>query len=1062
MNNELKSRVELWLSTLKCSLYKPVQEISFVFLEVENSWIDGKGLIFPEGKITKEQTQKLGFRPIQPGDVWGKEWSYGWFFSEIHLGDWAAGKRVVMDLNLGGEATVFVNGEVFGTRRDDWIWEPHHFICDNYLTTCASGGEVFDLTAECYGGHEKPDCAGEAATGPYVEKKRWKRPVSENGRRVCGTSTVGIWREELYHLYLEAQALYDIWRNSDPDSLQAAELEEALKKFVLSFDFELDEEEMELSAIHTRKLLRKYLNCKNGSTTPYFHMIGHAHIDLAWLWPLEETKRKCARTMAAQIRHMDEYPEYKMIISQPFLLELIENYYPGLYRKMEEKIQDGQLIPEGGMWVESDTNLPSGESLIRQFLYGKSYFKEKFGIDSQILWLPDVFGYSASLPQIMQGCGIQYFTTHKIFWTYNGGEPFPYHYFYWKGLDGTRIPSFIHVEYSSATDADTIIKRWKNRAQKNGLKRFLQPFGYGDGGGGASRDHIENCRLFADMEGVPKMVFDDPAHFFRCIASDGTYENEYVGELYYQAHRGTYTSQARTKRGNRKAEFALRETEFWNSIAWLNGKTYPKTELECIWKSLLLNQFHDILPGSSIHKVYEKAEKELKKVCEDCYRLLDAAIAEPNGKKEKITLFNSLSWEREALIQLPEGWSAAIAEGQYLPIQKTKNGSSTVVRIPACGQISLTREEKKVVQENGAYKDDVQEVQAVRAEVFSDGGACMENRRMRVIFNSRGEIEKITDKMTGKDWAAGICNELCLYQDIPGHFEAWDIDRLAFEKKQVLTDTAVISKAAEGHLFAALRIERRINCSTLVQWAILKENETMISFRTKVNWQETHKLLKVVFRPRVETQELISEIQYGYVRRPNHDSRSYDQDRYEVCEHKWSALAETGKGFAILNDSKYGISCRKNCMELSLLKSSTFPDEAAEQGEQDFTYAFYFWNSAFEKSGLIQKGYELNTAPVLASGEQSTFSWIEVENDNIILDTLKVSEDGEGIILRFYESVGSETKAEIRLSEQMQSRLNGKAYLTSMTEDKKKKIVIDNGRLFLDFAPFQVQTIKLV
>lgn len=1034
MTNELKSRIELWLTTLKKLLYQPIENINFIFFTTSEH-------------LTLEQVRKESFREIRPGDRWGHEWEYGWFRADIKLGSWASGQRIVMDLNLGGEAILFVNGAVFGARRDDWIIQEHHFICDNYLNICADGTESYELFAECYGGHSMPEAMGESVSGPFLNGKRWERPKPDDLRRVCGISTVGIWREEMYHLYLEAQAIYDIWKKADKDSLRAAELERGLRRFVLCLDFEQPVEELMESVKCARKELLPYLQCKNGATAPRFHAIGHAHIDLAWLWPLEETERKCARTMGAQIRHMEEYPQYKMILSQPFLYELIETHYPELYREILKKIESGQLIPEGGMWVEADTNLPCGESLIRQFLYGKEYFRNKLNVESSLLWLPDVFGYSAALPQIMKGCGITHFTTHKIFWTYNGGEPFPYHYFQWKGLDGSKIPVFIHVEYSSAADAGTLIERWNNRAQKNGLCRFMQPVGYGDGGGGASREHIENILLFADMEGVPRTEFDDPNHFFEAIAADGYEENEYVGELYYQAHRGTYTTQARTKRGNRKGEFALREAEFWNGISILEGKARGEKDFKKIWKILLLNQFHDILPGSAIHKVYERAEKELEKaVCEGGKLLrnaLDALVEKGTG----VTYFNSLSWERREIVRLPAGWEGALGEdGALVPTQRTEKGVEAVIHIPPCGRVSL----------RPGHMDKMEKDSIVKAELMEGGGAVLENEVIRVSFDLKGRIFEIFDKERKRNWAKGLCNEFCMYQDIPGHFEAWDIDSLYREKRLDLSDNAVITVRERGRLFGEIKITRKLGRSEMKQYIRLKKNEYIVTFHTIIDWKECHKLLKVAFRPDIKTDELVSEIQYGYIKRPNHCSRNFDRDRFEVCNHKWSALTEAGKGFAVLNDCKYGISASDNTMELTLLKSSTYPDEIADTGHQEFTYGFFLWNTPFSESAVVKKAYELNTKVSGSWGVEENCSWFRIMHDNVVLDVIKEAENGEGIILRFYESMGKETETYLMFS------YTGRIIVTNMLEENKEDCGVQKEKVLLHFTPFEVKTVRFI
>lgn len=1050
MTNEWNSRISMWMEMLKKTFYQPVEGISFC--------------CFTTGEqLNLEEVYKQEFQPAEEGICWGKEWEYTWFKAVLKTGKWAEGKRIVMDLNLGGEATLFVNGECFGCRRDDWILEQHHFICDNVLTQCAEGNEMYEVLAECYGGQERPHTEGECASGPFFRNKKWKRSGEGYCKKVLGESTFGIWREEAYHLYLEVKALDDVRKNLDPGDLRACEIEDALQEFTKIVDFEAEEEKYLETVKKCRDWIRPYLVCSNGSTMPVMHAIGHAHIDLEWLWPLEETKRKCARTMAAQIRHMDAYPEYKMILSQPYLYELIKKHYPALYKKMLHKVQNGQLIPEGGMWVEADTNLPSGESLIRQFLYGKKFFREEFHVESRLLWLPDVFGYSGALPQIMKGCGITYFSTHKIFWTYNGGDPFPYHYFDWKGIDGTKIPTFIHVEYSSPTDGDTIINRWKSRAQKTKLKRFLMPFGYGDGGGGATRDHIENCRIFADMEGVPKVKFDHPNRFFEVIHEDYPGREEYSGELYYQAHRGTYTSQAKTKQGNRKCEFALREAEIWNGIAAIYElQTHPSNLLEENWKKLLLNQFHDILPGSSIHRVYERAEKDYQEISEICRDLTRKAAVVLAGTGTDTVVFNSLSWERKSLIPIPSQWEQVCdGEGKELTIQRNGDRAVCELTIPSIGTniIRRMKNEKKIT-----------ELKHVMVQAETDPEIFLENKFLRILFNSHGEIVRILDKETESEWTRGMCNQLLMYQDIPGHFEAWDVDSMYREVPVALESKAEFQIVEKGPLFAQIQFKRQLHDSFIIQDIRLTHDSRRIDFFTKIDWKEAHKLLKAAFPVNIVTDEMISEIQYGFIKRPNHKSRIYDKDRFEVCNHKWSAMAEANRGCAILNDAKYGISNNGSCMELTLLKAPTFPDETADLGMQEFCYSFTCWNDSFLNAGFIREAFEQNVSPVVIGGNGEKVSYFSVDSPYIMIDIVKIAEAQDALVIRMYESKGAAVKCSLFCRLQIEE-----AVQTNMLEEDERGLVwnevdlpninYQDGRdgccIALDFTPHEIKTVLL-
>ena len=1029
MTKEWNSRIQMWIRTLKKHLYRPVHSMQFTYCTTMEHW-------------DYETAMQADYLPIREGDPWGREWEYAWFQTNFRLGDWAAGKRIVMDLDLGGEATLFLNGSVFGACRADWVSEPYHFLCDNYLTAQSQGNEEIHLVAECYAGHERPAENGEATAGPVGYGYRWKRPESAARTRL-GTCTFGVWNEEAYHLLLEIQALYDIWENAGQDSLRVADIGEALQEFTMLVDYSLEENAFQSCLKECRSFLKPYLACTNGSTVPQMHAIGHAHIDLEWFWPIEETERKCARTMAAQIRHMEEYPEYKMLLSQPALYEMIRKYYPELYVKLKEKAQNGQLIPEGGMWAEADTNIPSGESLIRQFLYGKKYFREEFGADNEILWLPDVFGYCAALPQIMKGCGIKYFATAKIFWTYNGGEQFPYHYFEWKGLDGTKIPSFIHVDYNSKTDAAALIGKWKGRRRTESIKRMLVSVGYGDGGGGACRDHIENVRLFQNCEGVPSIFFDHPSHVFQKLKKEQRHTPEYAGELYFQAHRGTYTSQALLKKNNRKCELALREAELWNAFADSSGlRSCPPAAFEEQWKVLLKNQFHDILPGSSIHKVYTHVNKELENVILFAQNQTDAAAKALLGHdtgESALTLFNSLSWDRTAPIRLHDGWQGAqTRNGNILDGQLTKQGLFVQAAIPALGTLTLYPAALPESEPTVFYRE-----------------KTMENEYLRITFNDYGEISSLYDKESQTQWAAGPLNAMKLYQDIPSHYEAWDLESIRREAVPRTEEKAALTLEEEGPLFCEIKVVKKLNQSTLTQWIRLEKASRKVTFRTRIDWQETQKFLKVNFPVTVTADEMLSEIQFGHVKRPNHTSREYDRDRFEVCNHKWSALIEANRGFALINDCKYGISCRDNTMELTLLKSAVFPDETADKGIQEFTYAFTLWNTPFVSSRVVQDAYELNINILNCRGSRADGSLLMIDRGNIIIDSVKRAEHTENaIVVRMYESMGSSTRAALHVNVPFDECLE-----TDMLEEHPKPLTKDLSSIALSFHAFEVKTL---
>ncbi len=1006
MRPEWSVRLNHWISTLAKELYEP---LGVVDLECFTTY----------DLLSAAEAEKRTFTTAPAGMPWGRTWEYGWFRGDIVLDERANGKTIVMDIQTGGEATVYVNGESFGTRRADWVAVAHHYICDQILTRSGKAGEAFHLLLEAYAGHDCPDSAiGGHSTGPVREGDYEPRPENAH-RRTNGRTTYGIWHEEAYQLWLDVTMLRDLLTVTDKDSLRAAEIEEALENFTLEVDFEKPREARLADYVRAREILRPALAAVNGSTTPEMWAIGNAHIDLSWLWTYEETKRKVARTFAQQVRLMELYPDYKFIQSQPQSYLICKELYPELYEKVKQKIREGQWIADGSMWVEPDTNMSSGESLIRQIVHGKRFYKEEFGIDTKLLWLPDTFGYSAALPQILKNSGVEYLTTQKIFWNYNDADPFPYHYFTWQGMDGTEITSFLHMDYNARTDAATIFGRWKDRVQKRGFNKFLLPFGYGDGGGGPTRDHIEYALREKNLEGLPKVRMESPDAFFRACEKDGKPTNKYVGELYYQCHRGTYTSQAKVKLGNRKGELALREAELW-SVAAQDQLAYPLETLDGCWKNVLLNQFHDILPGSSIARVYEEAAERYADVFAKTDSIIHSATdALTSGTGT--TYFNSLSWDRKELVRTADGYG--------------------FVTVPSMGWTSQV--------------DTAVPTVPVQAEVGEDS-VILSNGQLTVEINARGEIIRCTDR-GGHARISAPANVLKMYKDVPRRCDAWDIDSMYDRSPVELDGDSQIELTEATPWKAVVRVTRKISNSDWVQEISLTADEACVVCRTHVNWNEKHRLLKVAFPTGIHTDDGINEMQFGYVKRPTHRSRPYDANRFEVCNHRYTALCEEGRGAAVLNDCKYGVSMLDDEIALTLLRAPTAPDLHCDRGEHDFTYAYYVWDGPMLYADVVRKGYELNVPVLAVDGLAKETSLLRMDAANVVIETVKAAEDGSGdVILRLYESKHAATDAVLTVHLPVT-----KAALCDMLENEQEPVDMADGKITLSFRGFEVKTLRL-
>ena len=644
---------------------------------------------------------------------------------------------------------------------------------------------------------------------------------------------------------------------------------------------------------------------------------------------------------------------------------------------------------------------------------------------------------------------MNYLVTQKIFWSYNEGEQFPYHYFTWQGMDGSEIDSFLPTSYTYRTHPSEVNKIWQNRVQVQDLDAFLLPFGYGDGGGGPARDFIESAKRQEDLEGGVKVKMAGPLEFFHDMEAQGGPANTYVGELYFSAHRGTYTSQAMVKQNNRRCELALREMEMWSTLAMNKGMAYDFSKADALWKELLLHQFHDILPGSSIAKVYVDAEKAFHEILDGVAELQADALSELTDQKESqaVTVFNSLSFPRKMLVELPAAFAngAKTVDGTAVQAQKIGDTVKASVEVPSCGAVSLIPAEGQV------------EEKAVAVEIC-DGGFTMENSQVKAVVNEKGEVISFVLKESGREFAADAMNRFHLYKDVPRLFDAWDIDSNYIDQEIEAAKNVAVSMEADG-LEGVLKVTGEISNSTFTQYIRLAADSRRIEFETEIDWKEMHRLLKTGFPVNVYAENGINEMQFGFVEHPTHRSRAYDKDRFEVCNHRYSALADGAHGAAVLNDCKYGISMNGNALELTLLRAGTCPEMCADNRVHHFTYAFTTWEGSFAESDVVRQGYELNVKPVVAGGAVPTFSALTIDKENVILDTMKPAEDGSGdIILRLYESKKAAVLATVTLSDLLQGE---KVYLCDMLENCKEEISVENGEISLNFRAFEVKTVRI-
>jgi alpha-mannosidase len=1009
---ETNDRISHWLGALRKDFFISLGEISF-------------SAFFTFEKLDIKDALSREFAPVKPGQIWGADWKYGWFKAQVDIPEGMSGKPIALSINTGGEALLYVDRKPFGTVRHGDLRFSHHLIEDNVVEK----GAPFELVAETYSGHWFPGCVTGPVLGGALE------PGSADA--VNNTSHFGLWNEDAYQLWIDAYALNDLMETLEAGSLQAAKIAKGLRSFTNIVDFEQPLEGRIEDYRKARAELAPLLAATNGSTTPEMYGVGHAHIDVAWLWPIQETARKTARTFAAQLRHLERYPEYKFIQSQPYLYKLCKEDYPDVYEDIKKASKEGRWICEGASWVEPDTNIAGGEALIRQIMHGKRFFKEEFDVDCKVFWLPDTFGYSGALPQILAGCGLKYLFTQKIFWTYNESELFPFHSFSWEGIDGSKVKAFLSTSYGYATNPSALKSAWSQRRQPwQTLDKYLMPFGYGDGGGGPCRDDMELGLRAKNLEGSPKFLFKSPVEFFEDLEDSG---NTYTGELYFSAHRGVYTSQAKTKALNRRAEFALREAEAWAQAAKI---PYPKAQMNELWQIVLLHQFHDILPGSSIARVYEESEAAMSEALGSIQKITadmaGSLISPGNG----IAVFNSLSWDRKALLELPESFTkgAVTDTGEKLPtcVAHGKRYASAV--IPSFGVL-------------GILPDDSESPATVNPSSarLEDGGAVLENGRVFVKLDACGEIVSLS--VDGWIASSGPMNRFRLYKDTPRTFDAWDIDA-GYDECEVIqnVDFASIKLSANCPLSSSVVVERSIGNSSIKQTISLDADSTVLKFETAVEWNELHRLLKVDFPTSVNATECACEIQFGYIKRPARRSTRREMDMFEFPNQKYTALSSSSRSVAVLNDCKYGVSALNGTISLTLLRAPSAPAFRADNGEQKFTYAFTASTSSFQESDIIRQGYELNVKPLVLTGLADSKSFYRVSAKSVILETAKPAEDGNGVILRLYEATGGHANCSIDASQEF-----GKAYYCDLLEGN----IGDADIKSLEFKPFEIKTIRL-
>ncbi len=958
--------------------------------------------------VPYEQRQTLECKSVSEGLHWGSLWDSAWIHLEGECPASWQGRELLFQLNVGGEGLLFdAAGVPFYSITNTSSLAKHYRKEYVQYGNCSAAGK-FDLWLEG------------AANGLFGCEEDPDYPDQHGDFGTIRTLRYGLFRREVWALALDFEVLMSLlhfphfpgdfgFPESPAFPAGSAREKQIMRIMARAVDRFAGNPD---NAAVCRAILAEALQTPASASAMTVTAVGHAHIDTGWLWPVRESVRKAARTFASQLTLMERYPDYVFGASQPQLYQFIKDNYPALYEKIKQRVAEGRWELQGGMWVECDCNLASGESIVRQFLHGKNFFMDEFGKEVRNLWLPDVFGYSAALPQIIRKSGCDQFLTQKMSW--NETNKFPHHCFRWGGIDGTSVLSFFPPEdtYNTTLVPEMLNYGVNNFSENDTIPEIISLFGIGDGGGGPKEEYLERGLRCANLEGCPKVRFGRADEFLDRL---GKYEDTlpaWHGELYLERHRATLTTHADVKRGNRRCEEMLLAVE--KLYAGRDLAEYPAKEFERLWKLLLLNQFHDILPGSSIALVYERTRKEHQDILESCAKL----IAAQSDKSDGITFVNTLGTTWRGTVQLP--------------------GKAEFVSLTLASHESITVEHGEV------------------QKVFGVGGRILENEFLRAEFSEAGTLASLIEKLSGREMLSAPANVLKLYHDRPNCCDAWDID--AFYVNEELSGAVRCTKITEvtsGTFWQELTLEFSIGNSLICQTVRLANGAKSLEFKTTAKWYEEHKFLRVEFPTSICNGKANYDIQYGFLERPVHRNTSWDEARFEVCQHQYCDLADSEGGVALLNDCKYGASIHENVIAMSLLRAPNYPDETADRGEHEFTYALMPHTGDFREAGVREAAASLNRPPLVIAGALKGWKLpaeLEALTGSVVLEVVKKAEKEDALVLRCVERHGRAGRCRISFAAPYQTLTE-----CDLLEWNPCGESTSSGAEF-DFKPFEIKT----
>lgn len=947
-----------------------------------------------------------GWDTIHTGDCWSGRDRYLWMHRDIEIPNRWKGQRVVgvFDFgntgagnNSGFEAMCYIDGKPYQgvDVNHKEVFFPEEFC-----------GKTVSLTFRLWSGLE----------GGGVPA------VQEHKIRQADLACLDEMADDFYYM---GSLILDTIANLEDGNPVKYDLRNALDQACHCIDWSYPGSETFYDSLHQAdQVLNDKIDKMEKHSPVNVYCVGHTHIDMAWLWRLKHTHEKASRSFSTVLRMMEMFPEYIFLQTQPQIYEYIKEDFPEIFAEIKKRVKEGRWEADGGMWVEADCNLTSGESLTRQLLIGSRFLKEEFGKDVEYLWLPDVFGYSWALPQILKKSGIDVFMTTKISW--NQFNRMPHDTFRWKGMDGTEVlthfittpepwngPDSWFYTYNGLLTPKTVKGVWESYSEKAMNKDLLISYGYGDGGGGVNRDLLESRRRIDRIPGLPNLKTSTAGAYFRKLKENVENTDQYVntwdGELYLEYHRGTYTSQAYNKKMNRKMELLYRRAEWMTAMAAMGAGNLALAEQEKLtrgWKLILTNQFHDIIPGSSIHEVYEDSRKDYQKIQEIGMEVLEDFRKTAMEKAENAyTVYNASGWDMNEIVAVPAKEADSFTDEAGNRLVSQKQGDVVYVQVkdvPPMGHKTIFAGKEGEKAEEAPFKVE---------------GRSLETPFYLAELNDYGQLTRLYDKEAGREvLAAGERgNVLQVFEDKPIDNDAWDIDIFYQQKMREITDLTVFRIAEMGPLRLGIHMEWKYMKTAVSQDMIFYSNSRRIDFKTKVDFHERQQLIKTAFTVDIRSTYATYDIQYGNVRRPNHWNTSWDQARFESVGHRFADLSERNYGAALLNDCKYGYDIKDNVMRLSLLRSGLQPDHLQDLGIHEFTYAFLPHTGDFVAGHVVEEAYGLNNPMEVFEGQDKTGrgSFFTLDNPQVEIDAVKKSEDGKYLVVRFHDFAGASQKVSL-------------------------------------------------